>query len=57
MEWQYIEEYLERAKIPNGWLVRQSSYIKNDQDFYWINSICFVPDEGHYWQIINKDGE
>lgn len=51
MSWEEIEEDLYRTKIPGGWLVKQSSYVIIDNDYHRVDSICFVPDEGHYWKI------
>lgn len=62
MEWEYLEYNLYRAKIPGGWLVKQVSDVIHLNEHHGMvggydirASICFVPDEGHYWQILNKN--
>lgn len=43
VEWEWFDDNLERAPIPNGWLVRSGSYA--------ALSITFVPDKDHTWVI------
>lgn len=56
MEWEQIEEDLYRTMIPGGWLIKQLSFVGSSKGHYWIKSICFVPDDDHYWEIPKKDG-
>jgi hypothetical protein len=62
MEWETIEYNLFRTKVPNGWLVKISEHVMTNmhpnsiasEGYEWRSSICFVPDEGHYWKIEPK---
>lgn len=59
MKWQWIEKgYLERARVPYGWLVRSHSDVCHflpDQGvksgWDWRVSICFVFDPFHWWKL------
>lgn len=45
MKWERIDTGVYRSKILGGWIVRCFEYSNSNP------SICFVPDDGHYWKI------
>lgn len=60
LTWQDIDPYHKRAAVPGGWLVKTYEDVMTPRDTYcgmrgergyeWRVSMCFVPDEGHYWK-------
>ena len=60
MEWETIDGYHFRTKVPGGWLVKVIEDVflfmdKDDNhpqtDFEWRVAIAFVPDINHEWEI------
>lgn len=58
MEWEQIDFYLFRVKVLGGWIVKYEVGVVYNTDhagmsegWDWRTSICFVPDEGHYWKL------
>lgn len=62
IEWEEIPNnmsgYMFRAKVPNGWLVKEvqdvlinQHGITNASGYQWTSSITFVPDFEHLWVI------
>ncbi len=49
MNFERIDDYRARAKIPGGWLVETVLY--DDTGTIPSISICFVPDSKHEWNI------
>lgn len=58
LTWQQIDHFHQRAAVPGGWLVKAYDDIHEDRGFgagmergyNWRVTMCFVPDEGHYWK-------
>lgn len=59
LEWETIDPYHKRAKVIGGCLIKAYEDIfeqvnNSIQDGYNFRiSICFIPDEGHYWKSQN----
>jgi len=64
LSWEEIKQnqagYLSRAKVPNGWLVKEAhdvhitipdTNILDNHGYEWTSSITFVPDPKHEWII------
>jgi len=62
-EWEMIQEYgeafdetwLQRAKVPGGWIVRQLKYKGTSAE-----AMCFVPDPNHEWDgqtLVQEEAE
>lgn len=60
--WEEIKQeqagYLYRAKVPNGWLVKEVQDVGNDytgkgveSGYFWTSSLVFVPDVEHKWRV------
>lgn len=61
LKWEYIDENLNRLKVPGGWLVKCSSDVYTHRyegcpelGFEWRESIAFVPDPNYEWVIENE---
>ena len=58
MEWERIDSYHERAKVPGGWIFKayadvchlNPDYIHTTGYDFRV-SVCFVPDPNHEWQL------
>lgn len=59
-EWEQIDDWHRRAKVPGGWLVKAFEDVIHDKSDYgqgmtggwdWRVAMCFVPDEYHTWEI------
>jgi len=57
MEWEQIEENLYKAKLSNGWLYKQASYVIIDKDCHRIDSICFVPEDNTWESFLALGGD
>ncbi len=59
MEWEQIDDWHKRAKVPGGWLVKAYEpiweYNTPRGEYQNLNnlriSMCFVPDPKHEWTI------
>ena len=62
LEWEEIKQNhagtLYRAKVPNGWLIKEVQDVltnvdgvNNTSGYQWTSSITFVPDFEHLWVI------
>ena len=57
LEWETLENCIERAAVPGGWLVKATEEVHmsfhEDQPptegYEWTSSIAFVPDPSHEW--------
>lgn len=60
LTWEQIDPYHQRAAVIGGWLVKAYEDVMTIRDNYsssdaqkgyeWRVSMCFVPDDGHYWK-------
>lgn len=59
IEWEDIDPFHKRAKIPGGWLVKAFEDVMHDRSDYgqgmvggweWRIAMCFVPDPNHEWK-------
>ncbi len=46
LTWESVDQYTKRAKVIGGWLVKSYENFSVTPAV----SMCFVPDEGHYWK-------
>ena len=53
-EWERIDGYTERFKIPGGWLVRLSSSGRKIPPVEYVG-ITFVPDPLHKWDLKKEE--
>ena len=57
MEWEHIDAWHQRAKVPGGWLVKAFEDVNHVVDGVYAHgwdyrvAMCFVPDPTHSWQI------
>ena len=52
-EWEVIDSYTDRAKVPGGWLVRHHAGMGAFSD--WRVAMAFVPDPKHDWVIGDEE--
>jgi len=64
MEWEVIDPYLQRAKIPGGWLVKAYEDVVHDREHAGMVpgwdfriALCFVPDPDYAWLKEERDAE
>lgn len=50
-KWEGIDDYTERLKVPNGWIVRSKVRYCNPSENCGSESMCFVPDPTHEWRL------
>jgi hypothetical protein len=55
LEWEYIDNWHKRAKIPGGWLVKAyEDIVQPSREFRtgwdWRIAMCFVPDPNYEWK-------
>jgi hypothetical protein len=59
-EWEQIDDWHQRAKVPSGWLVKAFEDVTHNmldagrgmETGYDLRvTMCFVPDEGHCWKV------
>ncbi len=59
LEWEIIDPYHQRAKVPGGWIFKALEDVSHDKscDGHGMDSgwdyrvaICFVPDPNHEWK-------
>ena len=59
-EWETIDGYNFRMKIPGGWVLKVREDVMQDRGSYgqglctgwdWRVAICFIPDPDHKWVI------
>lgn len=49
-DWEQVDRWMQRLKVPTGWLVRDISRVCNSVgDGYGIASVTFVYDPDHEW--------
>ena len=53
-----LSGYMYRAKVPNGWLVKEvqdcgflDAFQRYVDGYTWTSSITFVPDPEHKWEL------
>lgn len=58
MEFEQIDNYHQRAKVPGGWIVKAFENVTHEtreQGFAdgwdWRVAMCFVPDPNHSWEL------
>jgi hypothetical protein len=59
MNWEDLDEYHKRTKVPGGWLVKayEDVYVSLHEDmrpqsgYAWQVSMTFVPDPNHNWKL------
>ncbi len=58
LEWEIIDGYHQRLKVPGGWILKATEDVIHDQGEYGQGmvggwdfriAICFVPDTDHKW--------
>lgn len=47
-EWEVLDRFTKRAKIIDGWIVVHGSHTNTGAI---CESMCFVPDKKHEWEI------
>jgi len=57
-EFENIDDFHDRAKVPGGWLVKAYEDVVHDTDssgkvggWDWRVAMAFVPDPDHSWEI------
>jgi len=60
LEWEQIDDYHQRARVPGGWLVKAYEEVVHNmmesgrgmESGYDIRvAMCFVPDSCHQWRL------
>ena len=57
MEFDFIDDHHQRAKVFGGWLVKSVDPVAHIMDggvvdgWDWRTAMCFVPDPKHEWEI------
>ena len=59
MEWERIDDYTERSKVFEGWLVKAHADVYHNFNddrgmacgWDFRVTMCFVPDENHEWEL------
>lgn len=61
MDWERIDNYHQRAKVPGGWVLKAyedvSHWNPNQglvQGYDYRISMCFIPDPDHTWWVEKK---
>ena len=62
MDWEMIDGWHYRLKVPGGWVLKVLEDIFhypgiNDRGtgFDWRIAICFIPDPDHLWKVEKKN--
>ena len=58
LNWEIIDDYHQRAKVPGGWLVKAYEDVVHtdgvdggmESGFDLRIAMCFVPDPAHLWR-------
>ena len=58
-EWETIDNFHSRAKVPGGWVVKAIEDVSHDRPEHggmvsgwdYRPAICFIPDPNHEWTI------
>ena len=56
LDWEEIQDGMNRAKVPGGWLVNLYAYAWNERCGEWYQTLVggyFVPDPLHLWGRTN----
>ncbi len=65
MQWEMIDAYHQRVKVPGGWILKAFEDVVHDRSASgrgmiggWDHriAICFIPDPHHEWILASEKG-
>ena len=64
MEWETVDDWTERSKVPGGWFVKINEPVfhmtesREGDGWDWRIALTFYPDTDHQWEILpTEDGK
>lgn len=58
MNWEWIDNYHRRARVPGGWIVKAVEDVVHKTEFHGMRpgwdyrvAMCFVPDPNNEWSL------